>query len=152
MKVESKLLRSSFIWKQLKDIIESSKIMDWKGTRELKIIDLADAMWIAQPTLSRTLNWTVTWSDKFFLRIWEAMWLSNSEMEEIFKKADLEAYKYKYWEDINIIPDWDLNTLENIDFENEELTKVLFKKPYWTELSDHDRKEIINFIKFKAKK
>ncbi len=60
--------------------------------------------------------------------------------------------KYKYWEDIDIIPDWNINTLENIDFDNEELLKVMFKKDGLKEPTEDDLKEILNFIKFKAGK
>ena len=41
---------------------------------------------------------------------------------------------------------------KDIDFDNEELLKVMFKKEFGKDLSDHDKEEILNFIKFKANK
>jgi len=140
-KVSSDLVRSAYIGGKLKSIIDD---------KNLVISDIAVKIWTSQPALSRNLNWKTWWSDNFFKKVWKAIWLSDKEIQEIFKKADQEEYKYKYW--VEIIPDWDINTLEWLDFDNNELAKVLMKREFWKDATEEDIKEIMNFIKFKAGK
>ncbi len=141
-KIKPELIRSSYVWEKLKNIIEKK----W-----ITLTSIADKMGTSHPALSRALNWHNSVSDKFFKRIAETIFISEKELNNIFKEADIEEFEYKHW-NLNIIPDWKINTLENINFDNEELLKVMFKKEFGKELSDHDREEILNFIKFKANK
>lgn len=123
--IENWLIRSSHIWKNLKRIIEDK----W-----LTISEVAKKIGSSQPTLSNTLKWK-WWSDEYFKKVWIAIWLKESEIKEIFKKADQEEYKYKYWEEIN--------TLEDIDFD------VMLSRDFWItdEQAINDIKKYIKFIR-----
>ena len=87
-KINSDIIRSSYIWGRLKEIIEKK----W-----LTITEVAENMWITQPALSRVLNWKVWWSDNFFIKAWNAIWILGKDMKEIFMEADKEEFKYKHW-------------------------------------------------------
>lgn len=137
----SDYLRSVFLWKSFKKIIEEKNIT---------ITKIAENMNTSQPAISNVLNWKKYASDTFFTKIAKAIPLTESEIKKIFFEADKEEMKYKYGSDF--IPDWKINTLEDIDFDNEELLKVMFKKEFWKELSEHDREEILKFIKYTANK
>lgn len=108
--------------------------------------------WTTHWDLSNILNWKKWISSEKLIQITSAIWITTKQLDEIVKEAKKEELRIYYWEDLEIIPNWNINTLENIDFDNEELLKVMFKREFWKELSDHDRDEILNFIKFKANK
>ena len=106
---------------------------------------VAEKMWTWHPSVINVLNWKKQASDKFFIRIWEAIWLSEKEIQDIFKKADLEKYKNKYWEDLKIDP------LEDVDFNFD----VALRKEFWNELDNETISKIKDFIehvKFMKKK
>lgn len=108
--------------------------------------------WLTQWDLSLILNWKRWVSTERLTQIASAIWISQKKLDEIVKESKKDELRIYYGEDIDIIPDWKINTLENIDFDNEELLKVMFKKEFGKDLSDHDKEEILNFIKFKANK
>ncbi len=123
MSIDPKLIRSAFIGGKIKNIIEE---------RGMTITSIVEKMWVSHPSIINSLNWKVSWSDKLFTRICNAIWLSEREINEIFKEADKEAYKFKYWEDLNL--------LEDIDFD------VALRKEYWQELDDETIWKIKSFI------
>lgn len=91
MFIQPKLVRSAYIWKTLKDIIEEKKIT---------LNEVADKLWTYYTALSPVLNWKKSWADKLFIKIAKAIWLSDSEIEKIFFEADWEELIYKYWDKI----------------------------------------------------
>lgn len=136
MKVNPDIIKSCYIWAKIREIIES------KNTTISKI---AEKMWVSQPSVSRVLSWKVWGSDNFFIKAFEVLWLSQKEMTQIFKEADLEKYKYKYWEDLKIDP------LKDIDFNID----VALRKEYWKDLDDatiQKIKDFIEHVKFLKKK
>lgn len=145
-----KLNLLKIIGRRLKKTAESKKISigDWSDL----YIDEKWKKWIAQWDLSNILNWKKWVSSEKLIQIAKAIWISQKQLDEIVKESKKDELRIYYWDDVNIIPDWNINTLENIDFDNEELMKVMFKKSFWKDLSEHDRNEILNFIKFKANK
>ena len=129
-KANPNIIRSNYIWNIIKNIISEK----W-----YTITEVADKIWITQPALSRALNWSVVWSDNLFSKIMKWTNISDKEIKNIFKKADQEEYKYRYWEDI------DPNALEDIDFD------VMLSREYWINDKDaiKDVKKYIEFIKNK---
>lgn len=128
-KINPNLIRSSHIWSMLKDIIESK----W-----LTITEVSDKISASRPSISNALNWKIVWSDSLYRKIWTAIWLKESEIKEIFKKADQEEYAYKYKEDINLLND--------IDFD------VALRKEFWKEIDNETISKIKEFINFVTKK
>lgn len=126
--ISPELLRSIYLWKIFKNIISEK----WITT-----IVIAERMKTWTWAVINVLNWKKQASDTFFQRIWEAIWLTNKEIKQLFKKADLEAFKYKYNEEINI--------LEDIDFD------LMLSREYWITDADaiKDIKKYIEFIKNK---
>jgi len=139
-----KLQLLKIIWRKLRNIATEK----WITLK--KWVDLW--IWLAQWDLSNILNWKKWVSSEKLIQIASAIWISQKQLDEIVKESKKDELRIYYGEDINLIPDGNLDLLEDIDFENKELMKVMFKKPFWKELSDHDRDEILNFIKFKAGK
>lgn len=127
IKVDPDLVRLSFLWSKFKKIIEDK----W-----LTMMWIAEKMGTAHPSVINVLNGRKHASDKFFLRIWEAIWLSETEIRNIFKEADIEKYKHKYWEDLRIDP------LEDVDFNFD----VALRKEYWKEIDDATVQKIKDFI------
>lgn len=107
---------------------------------------------IQQADLSKVMNWKKWIIDEKMQRLLDTIWVSQRQLDEIVKEAKKDELKIYYWEDIDVIPHGKVNTLEDIDFDNEELLKVMFKKDWLKEPTEDDIKEIMNFIKFKAKK
>lgn len=130
-KANSDIVRSTYIWQILKDKI---------AEKNLTISKIAENMWSTQPALSRSLNGKVVTSDNLFSRIAKAIWLSYIEIERIFKQADQEEYKYKYWEGIN-----NLNLLEDMKLED---LKIMLAKEYWT-TDEEVLNDIMEYAKFK---
>ena len=92
-KIKAELVRSSYIWNFLKE-----KLNDSGAT----IVDIATKkMWLKQyQSIWNVLNGKVVWSDNLFARIAKAIWLKDSDINELFKQADKEEFKYKWWEDV----------------------------------------------------
>lgn len=127
--VDPKLVRSAFIWKLLKDIIED---------RWLTLTEIAEKIWTFHSAVSVVLNGKKSWADKFFIKLSKAIWLNDKEIADIFKKADQEEYAYKYKEDINLLND--------IDFD------VALRKEFWKEIDNETISKIKEFISFVTKK
>jgi len=125
--IDSWIIRSSYIGKKIKSIIEDSN---------LTISEIAKKIWSSQPTLSNVLKWK-WWSDEYFTKVWKALWLSDKKITAIFKEADKEEFKYKYWEDIK-----NDNVLEDINFD------VALKKEFWKEMDQDTISKIKDFINF----
>jgi len=128
-KANNDIIRSTFIWKILKEKLEEKNIT---------MSEVAEKMKSTQPLISRSLNWKVVSSDNLFLKISKAIWLSDKEISEIFKKADQEEYAYKYNENINL--------LDDIDFD------VALRKEFWKEIDNETISKIKEFINFVTKK
>lgn len=127
--IDPKLVRSAFIWKLLKDIIEDK----W-----LTLTEIAEKIWTFHSAVSVVLNGKKSWADKFFIKLAKAIWLNEKEIALIFKKADQEEYAYKYNEDINL--------LDDIDFD------VALRKEFWKEIDNETISKIKEFINFVTKK
>jgi len=108
-KASPKIIRSNYLWNYFKKIISE---------KSLTITEVAKKMWTTQPALSRSLNWNMVSSDNLFLKVWNSIWLTEKEIQEIFKNADIEEYKYKYGDDI----------LEHREMTDEEIDEVIRKK------------------------
>lgn len=144
-KINSDIIRSSYIWFELKKIIEKS----WKT-----ITSVAENMWISQPALSRVLNGKVWWSDNFFMKVWNAIPITETEIKKIFKEADKKEFEYKYWEELwikslNVEDNWQepITTVE-------EAEKVLFKMN-WIKPTEEALRSVrlaIDMIKFDQNK
>lgn len=91
MYLNPKIIRSSYIWKYFKDIFEENS---------LSISDIAIKMWTSQPNLSNALNGKKVFSDKFFTKLWNTIWLKDSEIRKVFKDADIEEFMFKHEWDI----------------------------------------------------
>jgi len=131
IKANSDIIRSWTIWQHLKNVIEQ---------KSFTVSEVAEKMWISQPALSRVLNWKVWWSDNFFTKASRAIGLSTKEMQEIFKAADQEEYKYKYGEEI-ISWEIDIETLSDEDLEDVLLSKN------WI-ISEEAQKDLKSYIAF----
>ena len=129
MYIDSKTARSAYLWHTYKELIEE---------HAFNISEIAEKMWTSQPNLSNALNWKKSFSDKFFTKIWKAIWLTDKQIKEIFKEADLETLKYKYWEDV----------LSSKEFSYEELFEMMKEKE---NLSDEQVKAIQDFIEFQKR-
>ncbi len=127
--IDPKLVRSAFIWKLLKEIIEDK----W-----LTLTEIAEKIWTFHSAVSVVLNGKKSWADKFFIKLAKAIWLNEKEIAEIFKKADQEEYVYKHWENINL--------LDDIDFD------VALRKEFWKEIDNETISKIKEFINFVTKK
>ncbi len=139
-----KLQLLKIIWRKLRNIANDKwyNLTQWSNLLE----------WTTHGDLSNILNWKKWVSSEKLIQIASAIWISQKKLDEIVKESKKDELRIYYGEDIDIIPDWNINTLENIDFDNEELLKVMFKREFWKELSNDDKEEILNFIKFKASK
>lgn len=124
----SKLQRSHFLSKTYRNILNEKNIT---------IQEVADKLWNSHAYISQNLSWKKVPSDQFYNKIWKAIWLTDKKILEIFKKADKEEFKYKYWEDLI-----DPNLLENIDFD------VALKREYWKDLNADTIAKIKEFIEF----
>ncbi len=126
MYIDPKIARTSYLWHTYKTLLANN---------EYNISEIAEKMWTSQPNLSNALNWKKSFSDKFFTKIWKAIWLTDREIKAIFKEADKEEYKYKYWEDIEDIWSFD----------------VILSREYWINDKEaiNDIKKYLEFIKEK---
>ena len=129
MTISPDLIRSGYIWWAIKDLIEKS---------DMTISSISEKIWSSRPTVNNLLNGRTKWTDSFFSKIMWGVWLSDREIAEIFKKADQEEYKFKYWEDIN--------ALKDVDFD------VMLSREYWIDDQDslNDIKKFIEFTKNKS--
>lgn len=91
MYINPKIVKSSYIWKHFKDIFEDKK---------LSISEVSEKMWTSQPNLSNALNWKKVFSDKFFIKLWNTIWLKAYEIKKILKEADVEEFMFKHQWDI----------------------------------------------------
>lgn len=126
--LKPELIRSAYIWNYIKNLIDQK----W-----LTITEVAKKIDSSRPTINNMLNWRTSWTDSLYEKIMVWIWMTTSEIKQLFKKADLEAFKYKYNEEINI--------LEDIDFD------LMLSREYWITDSDaiKDIKKYIEFIKNK---
>lgn len=113
-------LRSVFLWKSFKKIIEEKNIT---------ITKIAENMNTSQPAISNVLNWKKYASDAFFTKIAKAIPLTESEIKKIFFEADKEEMKYKYG--------WDFIPNEKINIDS---INIAFKKEYWRDMTENDKK------------
>ena len=88
MYINSKLVRTWYIWKTIKKIIEEK----W-----ITLTSIEAKVKIAQPTISNTLNGKRSASDEFFRKIAKAIPLTEKEIDEIFMNADIEELKNNYF-------------------------------------------------------
>lgn len=145
MPIFEKSFNDEIFWKNL-----WRKIYNFILNKNITISAIAEKLWKKQPDISNLLNWKRTTKNiDQYKEIALIVWMPIKDFEKLVKEAKKAEYEETTWD---FIPNWEINTLENIDFDNEELLKVMFKKEFWKDLSDHDREEILNFIKFKANK
>lgn len=131
---DSKSVKWNYIAKKLKYYSELYNIWPW---------DIAEKMRVAQPTISNYLNSRKLCSDDYYIKIWKVIWLSDKELDNIIFEWEQEALKYKY-------PD-KYKEKEKCDEDYEdEFKKVVFSLE--KNLTETDKEEIMNFIKFKANK
>lgn len=126
MEANSKIIRQSYIWKIISNIASKKWITN---------TDIAKTLWVTQPWISSTLRGVKQASDDSFRKIWQAIWLSNKELDKIFYEADLEEMKYKHGEKFNTSRD-----LEEIN--DEDLLWVVFKRR-WHNMSEHDKRVVM---------
>ncbi|NDK09786.1 helix-turn-helix domain-containing protein [Candidatus Gracilibacteria bacterium] len=138
IKANSDIIRSGTIGQHLKNVIEQ---------KSFTVSEVAEKMGISQPALSRVLNGKVGGSDNFFTKASRAIGLSTKEMQEIFKAADQEEYKYKYGEEI-ISGEIDIETLSDEDLED----VLLSKNGIISEEAQKDLKSYIAFLRTKYPK
>lgn len=126
--LKPELIRSAYIWNYIKNLIDQK----W-----LTITEVAKKIDSSRPTINNMLNWRTSWTDSLYEKIMVWIWMTTSEIKQLFKKADLEAFKYKYNEEINV--------LEDIDFD------LMLSREYWITDADaiKDIKKYIEFIKNK---
>ncbi len=129
MEIDPKLVKSSFISNKIKKILNEKNIT---------ITQISENIWASRPSISNILNWKVIWSDNIFKKLLKAIWLTDKQIKEIFKEADLETLKYKYWEDV----------LSSKGFSYEELFEMMQEKE---NLSDEQVKAIQDFIEFQKR-
>lgn len=149
--IDPNLVRSGFLWLKIK------KILKEKG---VTVTELAEKSWITRPSLTNVLNWKKSWSDELFRSAMEAIPLTSIEIKNIFKQADKEEFKYKHWEDIDLIPQAELEIipdkekikLEVIDELWDEFIKELSlsRKFRNNDTLIAEAKEIWNFMKSEA--
>lgn len=113
MYINSKLVRTWYIWKTIKKIIEEK----W-----ITLTSIEAKVKIAQPTISNTLNGKRSASDEFFRKIAKAIPLTEKEIDEIFMNADIEELKYKYWEDFLTKKEYSFEELLEMVGEQKNLT------------------------------
>lgn len=124
--IKPELVRSSYIWTILKDEISKK----W-----LTITEVANKIWSSRPTINNMLNWRTSWTDSTYEKIMVWIWMTQLEINELFKSADLEAFKFKHW-DIKIDP------LEDVDFNFD----VALRKEFGWEIDDETISKIKDFI------
>jgi len=112
--------------------------------------EFANEIWKTQSYVNWVLNWRLHATKSQLLEFALALWMTEKEYEELIKQAKKEEFKQTTWQDLNLIPECDLNLLEDIDFE--KWIDIVFKKEFWKDISEEDKKTIINFIKLIGKK
>ena len=103
---EGKLKRAYYISRKLRNVM-------WQ--KDFTIQNIADNLWVSHAYISQNLNWRKIPTDEFFKKVMEAIWLTSIEIKKIFQEADKEEYKYKYWEEIDLIPQADLEIIQNTE-------------------------------------
>lgn len=145
MPIFEKSFNDEFFWKYV-----WRKVYNFLIWKNITVSSISEKLWKSQPDISNLLNWKRTTKNLDQYRdIAICGWMTDSEFQKIVKEAKKAEYEQTTWD---FIPDWKINTLEDIDFDNEELLKVMFKKEFWKDLSEHDREEILKFIKYTANK
>ncbi len=145
MPIFEKSFNDEFFWKYV-----WRKVYNFLIWKNITVSSISEKLWKSQPDISNLLNWKRTTKNLDQYRdIAICGWMTDSEFQKIVKEAKKAEYEQTTWD---FIPDGKVNTLEDIDFDNEELLKVMFKKDWLKEPTEDDIKEIMNFIKFKAKK
>ena len=89
MQLDPSLLRSIYIGKTIKKIIEDKP--------DITISSIAEKAKISRWPFNNALNWKSTWSDNMFRLAMEAIPLTETEIQKIFMEADKEEFKYKHW-------------------------------------------------------
>lgn len=145
MPIFDKSFNDEIFWKFL-----WRKIYNFIIQKDIKISAIAEILGKKQPDISNLLNGKRTTKNiDQYREIAISAGMYEKEFDNLVKEAKKAEYQETTWD---FIPDGKVNTLEEIDFDNEELLKVMFKREFWKELSNDDKEEILNFIKFKASK
>jgi hypothetical protein len=131
IQIDSKHAKQVFIWKAL--LGEIAKV--W-----ITHTEVSKRLGVAQSGISSILKWKLQASDDKFRKIWKAIWIDESLMEDIIFEWKKEALKYEYPERYAamdsshskmVLPQW---------------IQLAFSKAW--ELSNTDINKIINFIEF----
>lgn len=151
--LDPNLVRSAFLWLRIKKILNDK----W-----ITVTELSEKSWITRPSLTNVLNWKKSWSDELFKSAMKAIPLTSIEIKKIFIEADREEFIYKHWEDIDLIPQTELEIipdkekikLELIDELWDDFIKELSlsRKFRNNETLIDEAKEIWTFMKEEAKK
>lgn len=108
-------------------------------------------IWKTWAYINQLIKWK-TWTSGVYIWLFQLLWATETEIVNLYKTSINESNNNTFGSNFNTIPNGKINTLDDIEFENEELLKVMFKREFWKELSNDDKEEILNFIKFKASK
>lgn len=127
-----------FIWRHFQKLMKKSQQ------------EFANDIWKTQSYVNWVLNWKLHATKTQLLEFAIALWMTEREYENLIKEAKKEEFKQTTGQSIDLIPECDLNLLENLDFE--KWIDIVFKKEFWKKISEEDKKAIIDFIKYKAKK
>jgi len=123
-------LKSAMLGERLK------KEMSIKG---MSLNELSERVKIHQPSLSKVLNWRVCSTETYFERIWKGIWLTDTQLKQIFQEIDRESFIYKYWRDI----------LNQKEFSYKELFEIMKEEEEFSEKQIIAIEEFINFQKWK---
>jgi hypothetical protein len=130
------------IWRKLKNLASEKDINMTKWA--------SNVQWLWQWDLSLILNWKKWVSSEKLIVIAEWIWIWKKELDKIVAESKKEELQIYHWQDLEIIPSCNLNTLKDLDFDDAELLKIVFKREFWKDATEEDIAEIKKFIKYKA--
>lgn len=121
---------NNFLWKKFR--IEKAKT-------DLTFEEIANRVWVSYTYIVNMFNGRQIASIGRWESIGEALWVSSSEFEKIFKEAREAEYEYTTWLPIS----W----LDLDEYEMEELLKVVFSKEWKREPTQQDMETILSVIR-----
>ena len=133
-------------------IIVFRKLLNIAISKGFTATQWAEKSNIDQGDLSKVTNWKKWLTEDKFLRLLETIWVWKKQLEQIVTESKIEELKIYHWQDLEIIPECNLNTLDELDFDKFIKDNWVKFKMWWHTISEEDKKEIINFIKYKANK
>lgn len=135
-----------------KDIVLKIIGRHFQKLMKLSQQEFANKLWKNQSYVNQVLNWKTAVTKNQLLDFAYALWMNDDEWEELVKYAKKAEYEQTTGEKLEIIPEITMNMLEDIDFENDELLKVVMKREFGKEPTPEDIQTILSVIRMKKGK